>query len=792
MTKIDIAYNPYKLTTSIYVNGKIPKQNSSLNVENRRLQEWVDKLPDILLDEFPDNNYDIQFTGTQVDYDDLTSSFSANQDINVKFNFVKKGDAETVEKAIDEIFLEIEKGPVAEMRDKKIKEAFEKAKNQQFEINVIATMSAGKSTLINALLERKLMPIGNQATTATIVKILDKKGQKEFSAKAFDQNHKLVKQFTDITYQDMVSLNSDANVSTIEIQGDIPFVRSIGMRLVLIDTPGPNNSRDKQHEIMTYRMLENSDKSLVLFVINGRQVGIKDEQDVLGFVCETMDKGGKQSRERYIFAANQMDAYDIDDEGIGCVEKALNDEKEILEGKGIINPNIFPVASRPALEVRTQDPKRMTLNAFENNVAGSDVYHFEKYYHFSHLPQKAKTDVEIWLNNADEREKIEIHTGIVSIEQAINQYVNKYARTTKVNDLVQSFNHRLKEIAMVENVQKAIRDDKRKKEELKKQIDQILEKIKMAENAMDISTRIDQIDIMDKVNKEVVEKMKDIRQQINLIIIRHDQKIEKSEISKARCELEKQCKTLPSKISVQIEDILKNSYKELYQNIIDEYKRYLNELNMNIDASSLLFNPGAFVMDKLKDLSSVIDDNTHTSYETKDKVVEYEVTVSGTRGRRAAGGAAGGAATGAAIGSFIPGLGTLLGGLIGGAIGAIGGAASGEDEHKEKRTRIEQVQVKKQEVYMKQVAQDYLQPLLNNIGNIQKLVVTHVNNETQRIKGVLKEELGKINNLLIQKTSDLKKKMSETTAKEEDIKRNESNLKWIESIQNRIDQLIEF
>ena len=792
MKKISITYNPYKLTTIIIVDGKKPKQNSSLNVENRRLQEWVDKLPGILIKEYPDNSYDIQFTGTQVDYDDLTTAFNDHQDIDAKFDFFRKGDAETVEKAIDEIFREIEEGPVAEMRDKRIKEAFEKAKNQQFEINVIATMSAGKSTLINALLGKKLMPIGNQATTATIVKILDKKGQKEFSAKAYDQNHKMVKQFPNVTYQDMVSLNSNANVSTIEIQGDIPFVRSVGMRLVLIDTPGPNNSRDKQHEMMTYRMLENSDKSLVLFVINGRQVGIKDEQDVLGFVCETMDKGGKQSRERYIFAANQMDAYDIEDEGVECVEKALNEEKEILEGKGIINPNIFPVASRPALEVRTKDPKRMTLNAFENNVAYSEVYHFEKYYHFSHLPQKAKIDIEGWIGKANDSERLEIHTGIVSIEQAINQYVNKYARTTKVNDLVQSFNHRLKELAMVENVQKAIRDDNSKKEELNNQIDLIRKKIELAENAMGISSRIDKIDLKEKVNKGIAEKIKEIRQQINLIIIRQEEKIEKSKINKAREELEKQCQSLPFKINVEMESILKDSYKEVYHNVIEEYKRYLNELNVSIDAKALMFNPSAFVMDKLKDLSDVIEDNTHTSYETKDKVVEYEVTVSGTRGRRSAGGAAAGAATGAAIGSFIPGLGTLLGGLIGGAIGAIGGAASGEDEHKEKRTRIEQIQVKKQEVDMKKVATDYLQPLLNNLVNIQKLVIAHVDKETQRLKDILKKELNEINNLLIQKTNDLKKKISETNAKEEDIKRNESNLKWIESIQKRIDELVEF
>ena len=754
MTKVDIAYNPYKLTTSIYVNGKKPKLNSPLNAdaENRRLQEWVDKLPDILLDEYPDNNYDIHFTGTQVDYDDLTSSFSANQDINVKFNFdEEKGDAKTVEEAIDKIFMEIKKAPVAEMRDNKIKEAFEKAKNQQFEINVVATMSAGKSTLINALLGKKLMPIGNQATTATIVKILDKKGQKEFSAKAFDKNHKLVKQFTDITYQDMVSLNSNANVSTIEIQGDIPFVRSVGMRLVLIDTPGPNNSRDKQHEMMTYRMLENSDKSLVLFVINGRQVGIKDEQDVLGFVCDTMDKGGKQSRERYIFAANQMDAYDIDDEGIGCVEKALNDEKEILEGKGIINPNIFPVASRPALEIRTQDPKRMTLNAFENNVAGSDVYHFEKYYHFSHLPQKAKTDVEIWLNKADERGKIEIHTGIVSIEQAINQYVNKYARTTKVNDLVQSFDGRLKELATISKIEEDIRKDKSKKAELEKQIVQIRKNIDTARQAKTVSSKIDGINLTDKVEKKVTARMDDIRNQISSFISSQSNKVEKSEAIKQCVELEKRYKALPAQINAQITGLLNETYKETLHSIIEEYKKYLSDLNLGIGANTLSFNPINLVMGSLNNLSGIIEDNTVT----EDESYTDKKRVEGGFIRKAA--------------SF------LTFGLI--------------KDH----TYIEK-QIKKFVDYvdMGNVASGYLQPIQKNLEEIKKKTVKHSLDETNRLKEFLKKELVKIDNVLDEKLRALYQIEGDSKTTAAEIKRKEDNLKWLESIQERVHKLIEF
>ena len=91
MKKIRITYNPYKLTTDITVDGEKPYDNSSLNVFKRRLQEWVDRLPSILIKEYPDNSYEIHFTGTQVDYEDLTASFRSVKKIKVEFSFEKKG-----------------------------------------------------------------------------------------------------------------------------------------------------------------------------------------------------------------------------------------------------------------------------------------------------------------------------------------------------------------------------------------------------------------------------------------------------------------------------------------------------------------------------------------------------------------------------------------------------------------------------------------------------------------------------------------------------------------------------
>ena len=42
MREIKIKYNPYRLETTILIDGVPPKQNSRLNVADRRLQEWIE------------------------------------------------------------------------------------------------------------------------------------------------------------------------------------------------------------------------------------------------------------------------------------------------------------------------------------------------------------------------------------------------------------------------------------------------------------------------------------------------------------------------------------------------------------------------------------------------------------------------------------------------------------------------------------------------------------------------------------------------------------------------------
>ena len=167
MKKIKIKYNPYLVETKVLIDGKAPKDNSALNIRKKRLQEWVEKLPDILVSELRDRNYHITFVGTESDYEDLKLALNTDK-LSVNLDFEKTADIKEVEKEIENIFKDIQSGPIDALKDKSIVDAFEKARNSHFEVSVVATMSSGKSTLINALIKKQLMPAANEATTAPI------------------------------------------------------------------------------------------------------------------------------------------------------------------------------------------------------------------------------------------------------------------------------------------------------------------------------------------------------------------------------------------------------------------------------------------------------------------------------------------------------------------------------------------------------------------------------------------------------------------------------------------------
>ena len=278
MKKVYLKYNPYTLVTELTVEGMQPADNSRISVQNlqgRRLQEWVEDLPEILVDEYNDTDFEITFHGTLLDFDDLQEVFAEacnSQPMTARLKRIPAKETSDKEVLIDDVFQKIQNGPFDELRSQDIINAFEHAKSSDFEVCVVATMSAGKSTLINSMLGSQLMPSKQEACTAIITRIKDVEDMATWQAEVYDKDNRLMESHNNLTYQTMERLNSDEKVSTIRINGDIPFVKAEDVSLVLIDTPGPNNSRDPEHKRVQSEFLNKSCKSLVLYIMEGTSV----------------------------------------------------------------------------------------------------------------------------------------------------------------------------------------------------------------------------------------------------------------------------------------------------------------------------------------------------------------------------------------------------------------------------------------------------------------------------------------------------------------------------------------
>lgn len=754
MKTVKIKYNPYLLKTDITIDGNEPKPNSSLHFGKQRLQEWAEKFVKIFLDEFRDANITIEFTGSLDDFNDLKETIEANSNIIkvAKWTHNCIQDVEEVEKEVIKIFNEIQQGPVDALKDQVIIDSFKQATSAQFCINVVATMSAGKSTLINALLGKKLMPMAQMATTATIVRIIASNSE-YFSAVAKNKKDEEVAREENISYETMKAWNSDERITSIDIYGPIPCVNNVGMRLVLIDTPGPNNSRDERHKAMTYGMLESSEKSLVLFVINATSEGTDDESALMDYVSECMKNGGKQSRDRYIFAVNKLDTYDPENDSVAEVLAAV---KKTLDKRDIVEPNLFPAAALPCLQIRDKEIKKRELRLYESLIEESDEFKFDEYYQLNHLPVSSRIRLE---NSNNEYHETELHTGIPSIEEAIRLYVNKYARTMKVRDLVDSFNQRLKSLKAVAEFEKQLRDNKEEKERLLSEIATMEEQISSGQSATNYKELIDNVDTSKTIQSEV-NKLSSFLTRIDKLIHSYDNrtKVPKYEAERIVEDLESKREDMIEQLESRLSSIYNNCFKSSYEMIINQYRQKLSKLGFKTSDDQFEFNPIDFIGEELYDIDSVLRRATYEKDEGRYVSRTEKYTVKQERS------------------IFNP------------------KRWFGDKyyyETKERTVREWEANIVEY-VNMSTVVESYFEPLYEEIVSAKSAIVEHITDETKRLKETLKKQIKEVEKVLAKKLNEVRQRVSDADRTQKEIEQQESNLKWMNEIITRVNNLINY
>lgn len=756
MAKFNLTYNPYTREKSFFVDGKEDSFGECWGTGNKELSEWASRFFEKLYKKYNDSEMEVSFKGIIRDYEFLEDAKLAYEKENTSANItlIKNDCSKTTEKLgkLKELFEKMQAAtPFEQLKTDDLKQLFERIVSSDFEMAVVATMSSGKSTLINAMLGRELLPTGNEATTATLAKIHDIDGAEHFSGKSFDKNHNELVSCDPLTLESMKTLNNNPETSVIEICGDILGIESKDLKLVLTDTPGTNNSRTNEHKEHTYSLLQADYKPMILYVLDGTQLETNDDNSLLKDVAKAMNSGGRQAQERFIFVLNKADKFDPEKDRE--VSKIVDGVKAYLEKHNIHNPRIFPAASKMA-EVIRQYQNNQPLTEEEEEDILSECKKFikrEKKHlsNFAPLSLNAKKIQNEMIADAqkkgDEYAEALVYTGIPAIELAISEYLIKYALPAKITEGVYSFKEKIDNLGVEAAEKEKLKGNKAAVEQFTETLKKIEEVLSKGEKAEAVRNKIDELSIQSNLKTSFEE----VRSSLMGRFTQKTKKMQDSRIHKDAAEacIESLKTFLPEleiKFRIDIQNSLNDVLKMQAQEAVEEYKKYLEDL---IGSVSYDISPAAILGDLASSISvrSTLDSYSHTE---DIKVGSHQVLNKDKKWYKP------------------------------------------WTWFDDKYYTVDDYEKQEFVDFSEYLEHEVLSNLENSVETTRKAAFDWASEEEKNFKIFFKDKLTKLDEAIQQKLSEKQKTLEDKSKFEESIKENEKNLAWLSSFKNDLDSLL--
>ena len=115
MINAELSYNPYLMETQVRFNGQPPRVNSLVEkYQNMNLQSWMNRIPRIFHDEMNGYYFELDFTGPQLDYEDLCNTFrriGVKDDVVPIVQKVLLEDRNTKQNRVDDLLKWLEENP---------------------------------------------------------------------------------------------------------------------------------------------------------------------------------------------------------------------------------------------------------------------------------------------------------------------------------------------------------------------------------------------------------------------------------------------------------------------------------------------------------------------------------------------------------------------------------------------------------------------------------------------------------------------------------------------------------
>lgn len=306
-------------------------------------------------------------------------------------------------------------------------------KSEHCNVIIVATMSAGKTSLINALLDNEILFSANEAATATLTRITHNRNLRQrIKGMSYTQQGECHECSNNVQSATLRQWNDHQAVKYIELDCRIDSLRKTAKSLVIYDTPGPNNSQDASHKALLDKALMLPGGKLLVYVLNATQLATQDDKQLLQ---EIKSSPALASGNQIIFILNKVDQ--LDDERGETIELFLEKTRNYLEQMGYSQPVIIPAMMQLSLIAKkVLSGKSITRNQKHHLQAELQRFRANKFNlnEVSHVPLAIKRQIRAELKRSqpenaqsDIFDKSELtqfiaYSGIRTLEIFLSQY----------------------------------------------------------------------------------------------------------------------------------------------------------------------------------------------------------------------------------------------------------------------------------------------------------------------------------------------------------------------------------
>lgn len=536
MKKVEISYNPYKMTTIVMIDGVDVCKDGHYDkfrefIKNKiPLQTWIEPIPYMdwagFVNEISDPEINdevmVTFSGRVIDFEDLKRSIADQNDersspVIYHYRHKKILDDKVLSTNIEDVVKELKSDRFHDLVAQRTTEGLTQKYNDLDENYTIAeesvfyivfagVYSSGKSTLLNTLIRHDVLPTSTRTCTSKNCRIrhnrslgrnlslvcYDEGENVVVEKRTFDNDTDCANAFLEIC--PIKNSNSEDNypyVSMMELGVDLSHlypssVSEDKFTIVLIDTPGMDSAQSSEdgmnrHAEIALKAISMESKPMIILCVDGQKYEDTSIGEFMREIIAQAKEEGSGFNDRFLFLMNKSDMIpykqsETPDDVRTAFAKYLTDDskwnikgdeealQQLAEDAAHFVPRVFMTAAAPALAITSN------LSEIPEDEIDDDHYHLrdayesfkkkvvghrfpEKYYlsRYCDIPNYRKDEIEKEFDSAisDENDTraTELQCGLVSVESAIKDYIERYAYPIKVRGLLETFEDILEDVS---------------------------------------------------------------------------------------------------------------------------------------------------------------------------------------------------------------------------------------------------------------------------------------------------------------------------------------------------------